>query len=654
MVKKAFYRAAAVFGTISTLVLIKHFNPELISSNERSRVFKAEKNDYRRGLANEKVGDFERDEDGEIEEMDCYGLKSIRDEKVFAAGDFCNRTFVADPDGPITTEYCKVCDFIEENEDCQDVIEDGIFNYLNLMHCSGLPYWLSWFIIVPFLFVLLNVLGSTADLFLVPCLTMISEALKLSPSIAGITFLALGNGAPDIATSISALSGSAEQAVENLGLQLSGLLGAAVFVTNVVLAVIVWSTVWDPKTFSKYELIRDVGSFIIVLLVLAGFVGIQGRLGVTQGVIFLLMYFVYIIVSLVLQKYTANTEESTVRDSVIVQKHTVKVFKDAKSGNDQTRASEFNLFTNKENIDNSLELKNRGSNEDMDKVLINTTSGGDDEEENGPFEGLVLPEDGFDNIFERIIFFAEWPFMALRYASIFPSDGSWSRGKRIQTALAPFGVTLHFLLTMLEVELAAWKFITVLGFAAIIGIGLFLSADDVNKHPLYCAFPLLSFISSVLWLNTVADEIVSVITQIGITLDLSPSILGVTVLAVSNSLGDMAANVAVAKAGQGAMALAACYGSPLLNHLLGIGLALLVSDYNSEFIEVDIDSPALNIVKATWITLMVSLVLTLIVILGTNFKPPRWYAIVLVSFYLINMLISVLIEVGVVFSNEED
>ena len=81
---------------------------------------------------------------------------------------------------------------------------------------------------------------------------------------------------------------------------------------------------------------------------------------------------------------------------------------------------------------------------------------------------------------------------------------------------------------------------------------------------------------------------------------------------------------------------------------------MLVSDYNSEFIEVDIDSPALNIVKATWITLMSSLVLTLIVIIGTNFKPPRWYAIVLVAFYLINMLISVLIEVGVVFSNEED
>ena len=44
-----------------------------------------------------------------------------------------------------------------------------------------------------------------ADNFFVPPLNLLSEKLKLSPSIAGITLLALGNGAPDVFTAYAAL-----------------------------------------------------------------------------------------------------------------------------------------------------------------------------------------------------------------------------------------------------------------------------------------------------------------------------------------------------------------------------------------------------------------------------------------------------------------
>ncbi len=46
---------------------------------------------------------------------------------------------------------------------------------------------------------------SQADNFFVPPLNLLSEKLRLSPSIAGITLLAIGNGAPDVFTAYAAL-----------------------------------------------------------------------------------------------------------------------------------------------------------------------------------------------------------------------------------------------------------------------------------------------------------------------------------------------------------------------------------------------------------------------------------------------------------------
>jgi sodium/potassium/calcium exchanger 6 len=48
------------------------------------------------------------------------------------------------------------------------------------------------------LLVLFVVLGTTAEDFFCPALGAISDTLGLSDNVAGVTFLALGNGAPDI------------------------------------------------------------------------------------------------------------------------------------------------------------------------------------------------------------------------------------------------------------------------------------------------------------------------------------------------------------------------------------------------------------------------------------------------------------------------
>lgn len=65
-------------------------------------------------------------------------------------------------------------------------------------------------------FVFMYNLASTADEYLSPSLEYITVRFKISESLAGVTFLAFGNGAPDVFSSIaSAASASLNDGNQN-------------------------------------------------------------------------------------------------------------------------------------------------------------------------------------------------------------------------------------------------------------------------------------------------------------------------------------------------------------------------------------------------------------------------------------------------------
>lgn len=93
------------------------------------------------------------------------------------------------------------------------------------------------------------------------------------------------------------------------------------------------------------------------------------------------------------------------------------------------------------------------------------------------------------------------------------------------------------------------------------------------------------FVVSIAWISTIANEVVGVLKAIGIVLGISDAILGLTIFAVGNSLGDLVADITVARLGYPVMALSACFGGPMLNILLGIGLSglyMTLSDGNKK------------------------------------------------------------------------
>ena len=101
--------------------------------------------------------------------------------------------------------------------------------------------------------------------------------------------------------------------------------------------------------------------------------------------------------------------------------------------------------------------------------------------------------------------------------------------------------------------------------STILALAILLTSEK-DKPPIYHrAFAMIGFGISVILINSVADEIISVLKTCGIIFSLSDAILGLTVLAWGNSLGDLIADMSLARAGYPAMAISACFAGPMLS-----------------------------------------------------------------------------------------
>ncbi|KAG0252639.1 hypothetical protein BG011_006859 [Mortierella polycephala] len=89
----------------------------------------------------------------------------------------------------------------------------------------------------------------------------------------------------------------------------------------------------------------------------------------------------------------------------------------------------------------------------------------------------------------------------------------------------------------------------------------------------YGALCFVGFLVAITWIFLVANEVVGILQAFGMIFGVSDAILGLTIFAMGNSLGDLVANITIARMGFPRMAFSACFGGPLLNMLLGVGIS---------------------------------------------------------------------------------
>ncbi|KAJ1728923.1 hypothetical protein LPJ61_003781 [Coemansia biformis] len=161
-----------------------------------------------------------------------------------------------------------------------------------------------------------------------------------------------------------------------------------------------------------------------------------------------------------------------------------------------------------------------------------------------------------------------------------------------------------------------------------------------------CAVPcFIGFVSGLVWVAILADEIISITQALGLVLGLSEEILGLTIVGFGNSLGDLVTNLTMARMGFPLMALSACFSGPMLSLLLGVGVAVCASiaraGPRSNPLDIPITSPAVFVSAAC---LAINTLLFLVAIPRQNYHMTRATGLSAFLVYSVGMAVNVYIE----------
>ena len=157
--------------------------------------------------------------------------------------------------------------------------------------------------------------------------------------------------------------------------------------------------------------------------------------------------------------------------------------------------------------------------------------------------------------------------------------------------------------------------------------------------------PLLSFIGfliGVLWIFFIANEVVGLLKAAGKILKISDPILGVTILAFGNSIGDLVSNVTIARMGFPTMSISASFAGPLINLLLTLGVSGMIG----------IGKPPAPIkrslnVEFTYVGLLLLMLVCFFGISAQKFRIHRYFGAALLVMYVVVIGVTITLDLVV-------
>lgn len=151
----------------------------------------------------------------------------------------------------------------------------------------------------------------------------------------------------------------------------------------------------------------------------------------------------------------------------------------------------------------------------------------------------------------------------------------------------------------------------------------------------------IGFILAIHWISVFAAEVIAILKQFALIFGISDEILGVTVFAMGNSIGDLVSNLTIALMGLPLMAFAACFGGPLLS-LCSMGLSsILVMSKNetTHLVIVTSRTLRLNIVVIISILIFMNIYFSL-----NNYLADRRLGIILILIWIVTVTASAYFE----------
>ena len=161
------------------------------------------------------------------------------------------------------------------------------------------------------------VLSYTADDYLSPSLEKIANTFKMSESLAGVTLMAFGAGAPDVFASLSASEGGD---IDGIVMGISVLLGSSLFILSVVTSLVILSSPSDIKLNWQFFLRDAFFLFCSLMLMLFSMLHYE-RINMTMSLSFLGLYTIYVVTVFLQDRLydNAHGSESTKKAKRLVE-----------------------------------------------------------------------------------------------------------------------------------------------------------------------------------------------------------------------------------------------------------------------------------------------------------------------------------------------
>ncbi|XP_069353094.1 mitochondrial sodium/calcium exchanger protein [Eulemur rufifrons] len=514
------------------------------------------------------------------------------------------------------------CNFVRTNPDCRS--GGGYLDYLEGIFCHFPPALLPLAVTlyVFWLFYLFLILGVTAEKFFCPNLSAISATLKLSHNVAGVTFLAFGNGAPDIFSALVAFSDP-----RTAGLALGALFGAGVLVTTVVAGGI---AILHPFTAASRPFLRDI-IFYMVAVFLTFTMLFRGRVTLAWALGYLGLYVFYVLtVILCTWIYRWRRRRSLA--------YSVPVTPEVLSDSEEDRAS-----SNTNSYDYGDEYRPLLYQETTAVILARALN------------PLDLRKWRSKSAYWRALKVFKLPvefLLLLTVPVVDPDrdDRNWKRPLNcLHLVISPLVLVLTLQSGVYGVYeigglFPVWAVVVIAG-TALASVTFFATS---NRRPprLHWLFAFLGFLTSALWINAAATEVVNILRSLGVVFRLSNTVLGLTLLAWGNSIGDVFSDFTLARQGYPRMAFSACFGGIIFNILVGVGLGCLLQISRSHT-EVKLEPDGL----LAWVlagALGLSLAFSLVAVPLQCFQLSKVYGFCLLLFYLNFLVVALLTEFGVI------
>ncbi|XP_030764212.1 probable sodium/potassium/calcium exchanger CG1090 [Sitophilus oryzae] len=463
-------------------------------------------------------------------------------------------------------------------------------------------------------------LAIVCDEYFVASLDRICEELKMSPDVAGATFMAAGSSAPELATVIIGVF----YAEDDIGI--SGVIGSAVFNIMFVISVCALST-GAVVYLNWWPLVRDSFFYAISILMMLAVIG-DKDVNWLESTVMLVTYFIYCIVlhfNTPLEKWAQtwpvpfktvapNEQSGLVSYKTLEeqrQKHT-------NYGMEWNETNEQEQQAQQPQQESSPPAWNPGQDWSPEKQAPQETF--QQQQLSGPVLNQVsndpvlpqpLPSGPVQHDYYRP---KEFDPTTKINPLVKPADeaGQWARIK--WTVLYP----IHFF--------------------------CIYTMPDCRSEKYRNWYPFTFFVSMV-WISFYSYFMVWMITIIGYTLGIPDTVMGLTFVAAGVSVPDALSSIAVIKEGYGDMAVSNAIGSNVFDILVCLGLPW--------FIKTALVTPGAHVkviskgLMYSTFSLLSTVAFLVVAIHYNGWKLDRRFGIVLMVWYLVFITFASLYELNV-------